>query len=141
MNESRTPPGRGGENLRNVGAANEERLEALFQAYREACEPRDASVNFMPELWQKIERAQAAAFSFRRIAKGFVTAAAALSLGLAAISLFHHPTQNAPITHTSYIEALAAHSEALDARNVSESVEYVLDLVHPDPGDEPSEEI
>ena len=118
----------------------EERLNALFQAYREACEPREVSVNFMPELWQKIERTQTAMFSFRRIAKGFVAVAAALSLALALISLV--PSAPAPaIVHNSYVDALAAHSEALDARNVSDSVEYVQDLIHSDSVEDNAAEI
>jgi hypothetical protein len=119
----------------------EERLDALFKAYRMACEPREASVNFMPELWEKIERTQNATFSFRRIAKGFVTAAVALSMVLAIIGFMSSDPQNSAVVHGSYVEALAAHNEALDARNSVDSVEYVLDLMHPDSADDPSEEI
>ena len=36
----------------------DERLDGLLLAYRAACEPRQVSANFMPELWQKIERAR-----------------------------------------------------------------------------------
>ncbi len=38
--------------------SREERLDALFKAYRVACEPPETSVNFMPELWAKIESSQ-----------------------------------------------------------------------------------
>ena len=136
MNESRIPPGLGAHFNNN----NEERLDALFRAYRTACEP-EVSVNFMPELWKKIEKAQSATFSFRRIAKGFVTAAAALSLILAGIGFLSSHRQSALLYQTSYVDALAAHNEALDARKVSESVEYAQDLLHPDSSDELSEEI
>jgi len=121
--------------------SREERLDALFKAYRVACEPPEPSVNFMPELWEKIERTQNATFSFRRIAKGFVTAAVALSMVLAIIGFVSSSPQNPVVYHASYVEALAAHNEALDARNSIDSVEYVLDLIHPDSGDDPSEEI
>jgi len=121
--------------------AREERLDALFKAYRVACEPREASVNFMPELWEKIERTQSATFSFRRIAKGFVTVAAALSMVLAIIGFVSSGSQSSPIDHGSYVEVLAAHNEALDARNSIDSMEYVQDLIHPDSGDDVSEEI
>jgi len=57
----------------------EARLDLLLRAYRVSCEPREISANFMPELWQKIEAVQSSTFSFRRIARGFVTAARALS--------------------------------------------------------------
>lgn len=122
-------------------AQAEERLDKLFRSYREACEPREVSVNFMPELWEKIERTQAAAFSFRRIAKGFVTLAAALSLALALVSFIPSAEKAPVIVHSSYVEALAAHSEALDARNVSESVEYVQDLIHTDSVEDNAAEI
>jgi hypothetical protein len=123
MNDPRIPGG---------PAQSEQRLDELFLAYREACEPREVSVNFMPELWEKIERTQSAAFSFRRMAKGFVTVAAALSLALALISFVPSERPAPVIVHNSYVDALAAHSEALDARNASESVEYVQDLIHSD---------
>jgi len=121
--------------------SRDERLDALFRAYRVACEPPETSVNFMPELWQKIEKTQNATFSFRRIAKGFVTAAVALSMALAIIGFVFSDSQNVPVYHASYVEALAAHNEALDARNSMDSVEYVLDMLHPDSADDVSEEI
>ena len=104
----------------------EERLDSLLSRYRTACEPRDVSVNFMPELWQKIERTQNAAFSFRRIAKGFVAVAAMLSLVLAIIS-FLPSAQSVPVYSSTWVDTLAAHHEALAAHNSSESIEYVLD--------------
>src|SRR5437899_7912631 len=107
MNESMMPPERRGP---------EERLERLFRAYHAACEPGQVSANFMPELWQKIERVQSATFSFRRIAQGFVTAAAALSLVLAAVGFFPSH-QNSAMYNASYVEALAAHNEAVAAPN------------------------
>jgi hypothetical protein len=113
-----------------------ERLDALFRAYHVACEPREVSVNFMPELWQKIEKVQNATFSFRRIAKSFVTAAAALSLVLALVSFF--PPQNSRAYNITYVEALAAHNDALSAHSLSDSMEYVQDLIHPDTQDDAS---
>jgi len=34
---------------------NEQKLDEVFHAYRRACPDLDASKNFMPELWRKIE--------------------------------------------------------------------------------------
>ena len=113
----------------------DERLDGLFRAYRAACEPRQVSANFMPELWQKIERVQTARFSFQRIAKGFVTAAAALSLALAVVG-FLPSHQNSALSGASYIEALAAHTEALAAH--SDNSEYV-DFLHLDSPDDVEE--
>jgi len=112
-----------------MNESNDERLDALFRAYHLACEPREVSANFMPELWEKIEKVQNATFSFRRIAKSFVTAAAALSMVLAAIGFV--PTRNSPAYNVTYVEALAAHNDALAAHSLSDSAEYVLDLIHP----------
>jgi len=58
--------------------SEEERLDALFLAFRE-CPTPDPSANFMPTLWARIESRQRFTFSFRRMAGAFVTAALALS--------------------------------------------------------------
>jgi len=88
----------------------DQRLDELFRAYRTACEPNEISANFMPELWQKIDRVQSSTFSFRKIARGFVSAAAALSLVLATVAYF--PSHDvSPVYNTTYVEALAAHSD------------------------------
>jgi hypothetical protein len=104
-----------------------------------ACEPREVSVNFMPELWQKIEKVQSATFSFRRIARSFVTAAAALAMLLAIIGFL--PRRNSPLYNVTYVEALAAHNEALSAPSLTDSAEYVLDLIHPDTQEDTAGEI
>ncbi len=36
----------------------EAQLDALFQAYLEACPAPEPSANFMPQLWQRIEARQ-----------------------------------------------------------------------------------
>ena len=111
MNGSTLPPER--------RSPEDERLDALFRAYHLACEPREVSANFMPELWQRIERVQSAIFSFRRIAKGFVTASAAITLVLAAI-LFVPSQQDSPVYNATYVEALDAHAAAVaDSVDVS----------------------
>jgi hypothetical protein len=129
MNESNIPHG----NLN----PREERLDSLFRGYQMACEPRDVSANFMPELWQKIEKRQSAVFSFRRIAKGFVAAAALLSLALALIGFL--PVRGVPVYSTSWVDTLAAHHEAVAAHSSSDSIEYVLDLIHSDSPDDTEE--
>jgi hypothetical protein len=130
MNESRMP-------LDQNSAA---RLDDLLRAYHAACEPGEVSPNFMPELWQKIEHVQHARFSFRRIAKSFVTLAAALSMILAIIGFV--PRQNSgPIYSASYVDVLAAHNEALAAHGPAESVQYALELMRPDASDDGAGEI
>jgi hypothetical protein len=84
---------------------SEERLDALFQAYREACPDPEPSPNFMPVLWQRIEARQTFTFSLRRMASGFVTAALALSLALGVYMAI--PRNSQVYSAQSYIEALA----------------------------------
>ncbi len=83
---------------------HEERLDALFRAYRAACPTPEASANFMPELWRKIESRQTFTFSFRRMANAFVTAAVALTIALGVFAAMPHANPYGPQT---YIEALA----------------------------------
>jgi hypothetical protein len=98
------------------GGNNEERLDALFRAYREACPDRDASPNFMPNLWQRIESRQTYAFSFRRMAGAFVTAALALSVALGVYMAVPH-SHNQSLGPQSYIEALSE-EQPLDAPDI-----------------------
>ena len=84
---------------------DDERLEALFRAYRDACPEPEASANFMPTLWGRIESRQTFLFSFRRMANAFVTAAVALSIALGVYMSI--PRSVAGTNPETYIEALA----------------------------------
>ena len=85
-------------------SGDEERLDDLFRAYRDIPTP-DPSANFMPGLWAKIESRQRFAFSFRRMAGAFVTAALALSAALAIYMSI--PQSNQAYYSQTYIEASA----------------------------------
>ena len=85
---------------------DEERLEALFQAYRAACPDPEPGANFMPQLWQRIEGRRTFSFYLRRMASGFVTAAVAATLAMA-VYLYLPRTSNAYYSE-SYVEALAS---------------------------------
>jgi len=113
MNESRLSPEFGDQGH----SAEDVKLDALFRAYHVACEPGEISPNFMPELWQKIEAKQSAVFSFRRIAKTFLTVAAGLTLILAGFQALPHP-QVSPVFSATYVEALADHVD-IDATDVT----------------------
>ena len=83
----------------------DERLDALLQAYRDACPTPEPSANFMPNLWQRIESRQSFTFSFQRMANAFVTAAVALSI---ALGVYMSIPRSDPSSYTqSYLEALA----------------------------------
>jgi hypothetical protein len=95
-------------------------LDALFRAYREACPDREPSANFMPELWRKIEERQRSVFFMGRWARALVTAAAVLSLGMAAYLYIPHG-RNSVFSVESYVEALAA-THTQDAPNLPDPV-------------------
>jgi hypothetical protein len=82
-------------------------LDEFFQAYREACSYGEPGPNFMPAVWQRIDARQTSSTLFRRVAKSFVTAAAALSLILALFLLRPSP-QSSAFYNSTYVEALAS---------------------------------
>src|SRR5579875_3163122 len=53
-------------------------LEKLFASYRAACPEVEPGVNFMPELWQKIEARQSFGSVFERLSRMFAAASAAV---------------------------------------------------------------
>lgn len=110
----------------NPMRGDDEKLDALFQAYRRSCPTPEASANFMPNLWQRIEARQSFSFSFRRVANALVTAAVALSIALGVYMSFPHATSNYPTQ--SYIEALAE-ANSLDTPDIVGPVQ--LDLNSP----------
>ena len=105
-------------------SSDEDRLDALFREFAQACPDRDPSTNFMPQLWQKIELRQTETFSFRRMANALVTAAVALSIVLGVYMSIPRTTGYMPQT---YIEALAD-ANALDTPDI-------IGPVHLDPND------
>jgi hypothetical protein len=109
----------------HMRGGEEERLDALFRAYRE-CPTPEPSANFMPELWAKIESRQTFTFSFRRVANAFVTAALALSVALGVYMSL--PRSNQAYYSQTYVEALAE-ATSLGAPDAA-------DLVHLDLSDQ-----
>jgi hypothetical protein len=101
--------------------SEDERLDALFQAFASACPDREPSANFMPNLWRQIEARQSYTFSFRRMANALATAALALSIALGVYMSIPHSIQvNAT---QSYIEALAEAND-LDAPDIVGPVRF-----------------
>jgi len=92
-------------------------LTEWFAAYRQACPEPEASVNFMPELWAKIESRQASTNLFGRMAKALVTAALAATVILGLLAATYN-RQTDPAFNGTYIEALSAdHAASLEALN------------------------
>ena len=80
-------------------------LNALFAAYRAAVPDPNASANFMPELWRKIEARQSFTVRIRKLTQVFVAAAAAICLLFAMVLAVpgSHPTE----LRGTYIDVLA----------------------------------
>ena len=80
-------------------------LELLFASYKTAVHVPDASPEFMPVLWSRIEQRQRVTYGFRRMASGFVTAAAAICLMISFALYNPQPMQTA--SAATYVEVLA----------------------------------
>jgi hypothetical protein len=78
-------------------------LDALFASYRNAIEVPDATPDFMPGLWKRIDQRRTATYSFRRLASGFVTAAAAFCL-MMSLAMWSPPQQ---FPAGTYVDVLA----------------------------------
>lgn len=87
----------------------ENQLDALFAAYREACPEPEASADFMPRLWARIEgRTQTrtqVAFAWRRWAQAFISLAAAACLLIAVVQVL--PSSSTAYFHSTYIDQLS----------------------------------
>jgi len=88
-----------------MGSSDDEKLDALFRSYAAACPAPEASADFMPGLWRRIESRQTFTFSFRRMANALVTAAVALSIAMGVYMSLPRSAPNYP--SQTYIEALA----------------------------------
>ena len=85
---------------------NDTRLSELFLAYRDACPDPEPGVNFMPQMWAKIEARENSTNWFGRIAKTLVTAALATSVVLALLISFSSQP-GASFLNGSFVEAVA----------------------------------
>ncbi len=95
----------------NNGVRSDE-LDGLFAQYKAALPDPEASANFMPELWRKIEGRQTVLFRIKRLTQIFVATAAAICL-LCAI-LLQVPSRSE--LRGNYVDVLA---EAQPAENLA----------------------
>lgn len=79
-------------------------VHRLLTEYRSVLPEADASAEFMPKLWEKIDGHQKVTYSFRRLASGFVTAAAAICLLMTAVTI--SPSPVTPLKAHTYVEML-----------------------------------
>jgi len=100
----------------------ESQLDEMFRAYREACPEPEAGVNFMPELWARIEAREVSTNWFGRVAKALVTVALAATVILG-IMMSRANDSNASF-NGSYLEAVTAdhvsNLEPLSIERISE---------------------
>jgi len=94
-------------------SGDDARLDEMFQAYRAACPDPDASVNFMPSMWAKIEAQQNSTNWFGRMAKVLVTAALAASVILG--MMVSSANQSNSFFDSTFVDALSAdHASSLE---------------------------
>ena len=92
---------------------SETKLDAMFREYRAAVPDPDASANFMPVLWQRIEARQNSSRMFQKLTGVFVTVAAVVTLLMAAVLIPLY--QNSQVYTATYVDVLAAeHSETIE---------------------------
>lgn len=108
-----------GRNIRDEQDRLGPEMGALLSSYKRALPAADASPEFMPALWARIEHRQSTTHGFRRMASGFVTAAAAICLMLS-VALWAPPNPGQTQTVGAYIDVLA--DDTADADLTQESL-------------------
>ncbi len=103
---------------------DEQQLDRLFAAYRDACPAPDASANFMPELWARIDARRSFSIALRRWTSAFVTAAAAICLTMVVYMASVGSVESQDYSST-YVEALDQ-TEAFETLAYTEMVEFEL---------------
>ncbi len=83
----------------------ERELDSLFAAYRDACPGPEASAEFMPQLWARIDARQNSFWVLKRWTEGFVAAAAAACLMVFLLQVIPDKTQSV-VYQSTYLEAL-----------------------------------
>jgi len=105
----------------------EARLDEMFRAYRAACPDPDASANFMPAMWARIEAREVSTNWFGRVAKALVTAALAASviLGMMMSSTISSKNQSPAFFDATFVDALQAdHTSTLEPLTIERIASY-----------------
>lgn len=98
-------------------------LDHLFERYREALPDPEASVNFMPELWRKIEARQRFVARVKKLTQVFVAAAAAICL-LFGMLLQVPVSTETPVVRGNYVDVLADANPAENLAALGIRVDY-----------------
>jgi len=91
---------------------HDQQLDELFARYREACPEVEASPEFMPVLWQRIERRGSMAFLLPRLARLACAASAVVCLLLTALVSLPGRSSHPSASPASYADALQADHSA-----------------------------
>src|SRR5579863_8162334 len=97
-------------------------LDHLFEQYRMAVPDPEASANFTPELWRKIEARQFFLLRLKKLTQVFVAAAAAICL-LLGIAL-QIPVAERPAVSANYVDVLADANPTENLSTVGIPVDY-----------------
>jgi hypothetical protein len=98
-------------------------LDHLFAGYRAAMPDPEASVNFMPELWRKIESRNSFLLRWRKLSQVFVVAAAAICLLLGIVLQVPLSTATQEVTG-NYVDVLADANPTENLTAVGVRVDY-----------------
>jgi hypothetical protein len=82
-------------------------LDHLFEQYRTAVPDPEASANFMPELWRKIESRQFFLVRWKKLTQAFVVAAAAICLLLGIVLQVPAGADRQQVVSGNYVDVLA----------------------------------
>ncbi len=92
--------------MKHEPVRNQEHLDRLLAAYRDACPEPEASVNFMPELWERIDASQHWSRQLWKWANSLAAAAALASIFFMMLQMM--PRTGGVFTSSTYLETLAA---------------------------------
>lgn len=98
-------------------------LDQLFAGYRAAMPDPEASVNFMPELWRKIEARQFFLLRMKKLTQVFVAAAAAICLLLGIVLQVPLATDQQSVGR-NYVDVLADASPTENLSAIGIRVDY-----------------
>jgi len=111
---------------------NDQRLDALFAQYRDACPEMEGSPDFMPGVWRRIEKRGSVAFLLPRLARLACAASALICLVLAAlVALPGLSTAHPSASAATYADALSADHSA-EKTYYTESIRATDNLVPAD---------
>ena len=99
-------------------------LDSMLAAYKQALPDPEASPEFMPTLWRKIDARRNLVFRLGRLTRVFLTSAAALCLLMTGVQTF--PRLDHKAARPSYLDVLA------ESHNSDNLFEYLESMREPD---------